>query len=89
MSEISSNEKLIDSIYYQNGSIVSRQILKKPHGNINLFAFDKDESLTEHTSPFEAFVYMVHGEMEIMIGGNLHQIKAGEILLLLPDAPMA
>ena len=50
MSEISSNEKLIDSINYQNGSIVSRQILKKPHGNINLFAFDKDESLTEHTS---------------------------------------
>jgi quercetin dioxygenase-like cupin family protein len=32
---------------------------------------------------------MVHGEMEIMIGGNLHQIKAGEILLLPPDAPMA
>jgi quercetin dioxygenase-like cupin family protein len=85
MSEIISNEKLIDSINYQNGSIVSRQIIKKPNGNITLFAFDKDESLTEHTSPFEAVVYMVDGEMEIKIGENPHQVKAGEILILPPD----
>jgi quercetin dioxygenase-like cupin family protein len=85
MSETISNEKLIDSINYQNGSIVSRQIIKKPNGNITLFAFDKDESLTEHTSPFEAVVYMVDGEMEIRIGGNPHQVKAGEILILPPD----
>jgi quercetin dioxygenase-like cupin family protein len=85
MSEMISNEKLIDSINYQNGSIVSRQIIKKPNGNITLFAFDKDESLTEHTSPFEAVVYMIDGEMEIKIGGNPHQVKAGEILILPPD----
>jgi len=85
MSDNISNEKLIDSINYQNGSIVSRQILKKPNGNITLFAFDKDESLTEHTSPFEAVVYMVDGEMEIKIGGNPQHVKAGEILILPPD----
>jgi quercetin dioxygenase-like cupin family protein len=85
MSETIINEKLIDSINYQNGSIVSRQIIKKPNGNITLFAFDKDESLTEHTSSFEAVVYMVDGEMEIRIGGNPHQVKAGEILILPPD----
>jgi quercetin dioxygenase-like cupin family protein len=85
MSEQISNEKLIDSINYQNGSIVSRQIIKKPNGNITLFAFDKDESLTEHTSPFEAVVYMVDGEMEIRIGGKPYQVKAGEILILPPD----
>ena len=87
MSETISNEKIIDSITYQNGSIVSRQILKKPNGNITLFAFDKDESLTEHTSPFEAVVYMVDGEMEIRIGGNPYQVRAGEILILPADVP--
>jgi|ERR1035437_863885 quercetin dioxygenase-like cupin family protein len=85
MSETISTEKLIESINYQNGSIVSRQIIKKPNGNITLFAFDKDESLTVHTSPFEAVVYMVDGEMEIKIGGNPHQVKADEILILPPD----
>jgi len=82
MSETINKEILIDAIAYQNGSIVSKQILKKPNGNITLFAFDKDESLTEHTSPFEAVVYMVDGEMEITIGGEPHNVKAGEILVM-------
>jgi quercetin dioxygenase-like cupin family protein len=80
-------EKLVESITYQNGSIVSKQIIKKPNGNITLFAFDKDESLTEHTSPYEAIVYMVDGEIEIKIGGNPYNVKAGEIIVMPPDIP--
>lgn len=82
-----SKEKLIEAITYQNGSIVSKQIIKKPNGNITLFAFDKDESLTEHTSPYEAIVYMVDGEIEIKIGGNPYNVKAGEIIVMPPDIP--
>jgi quercetin dioxygenase-like cupin family protein len=87
MSELINKELLVDSINYQNGSIVSKQILKKQNGNITLFAFDKDESLTEHTSPYEAVVYMVDGEMEIKIGGNPYNVKAGEILVMPPNVP--
>jgi len=85
MAETIKKELLIDAVGYQNGSIVSKQILKKPNGNVTLFAFDKDESLTEHTSPYEAVVYMVEGELEITIGGNPHNIKAGEIIVLPPN----
>jgi quercetin dioxygenase-like cupin family protein len=87
MSETINKELLADSISYQNGSIVSKQIIKKPNGNITLFAFDKDESLTEHTSPYEAVVYMVDGEMEITIGGNPYNVKAGEIIIMPPNIP--
>jgi quercetin dioxygenase-like cupin family protein len=87
MSETINKESLIEAINYQNGSIESKQIIKKPNGNITLFAFDKDESLTEHTSPFEAVVYMVDGEMEIKIGGTTYSVKAGEILVMPPDVP--
>ena len=80
-------QKLIDSIDYQDSSIVSKQIIKKPNGNITLFAFDKDESLTEHTSPFEAVVYIVDGEMEIKIGGNPFNVKSGEIIVMPPNVP--
>ena len=38
-------EMLAHAIAYQNNSIVSKQILKKPNGNVAFFAFDKDESL--------------------------------------------
>lgn len=87
MSESINKEFLIDSIKYQNGSIVSKQIIKKPNGNITLFAFDKDESLTEHTSPFEAVVYMVDGEMEISIGGTPYKVKAGELIVMPANVP--
>jgi quercetin dioxygenase-like cupin family protein len=80
-------EKLTDAIAYQSRSIVSKQILKNPNGNITLFAFDKDESLTEHTSPYEAVVYIVDGEMEIKIGGNPYNVKSGEIIVMPPNIP--
>ena len=87
MSEKTNKELLIDAVGYQNGSIVSKQIIKTPNGNITLFAFDKDESLTEHTSPFEAVVYIVDGKMEIKIGGTPYNVKAGEILVMPPNIP--
>jgi len=80
-------EKLFDAITYQDHSIVSKQILKKSNGNITLFAFDKGESLTEHTSPFEAVVYVVDGEMEINVGGNPYSVKIGEIIVMPPNVP--
>jgi len=87
MSELINKELLNEAINYQNGSIVSKQILKKSNGNITLFAFGIGESLTEHTSPFEAVVYMVDGEMEITIGGNPYIVKAGEILVMPANIP--
>lgn len=87
MSEKIQHEKLIDAISYQDGSIVSKQIIKKPNGNITLFAFGKGESLTEHTSPYEAVVHMVDGEMEITIGGNPHNVKSGEFIVMPANIP--
>ena len=78
---------LQNEISYQEGSVVSKQIIKKPNGNITLFAFDKGESLTEHTSPYQAVVYMVDGEMEIKIGGTPFNVKAGEVILLPENVP--
>jgi quercetin dioxygenase-like cupin family protein len=87
MSEVTKKIVLKDEINYQDGSVVSKQITKKPNGNITLFAFDKDESLTEHTSPYEAVAYIVDGEMEIKVGGVPYNVKAGEIIILPPNIP--
>lgn len=78
---------LADEIMYNENSIVSKQIVKKPNGNVTLFAFAKNESLTEHTSPFEALVFMVDGRMEIKIGGEPFVINANEIILLPANIP--
>lgn len=78
---------LAEEISYQEKSIVSKQIIKKPNGNVTLFAFGKDESLTEHTSPYEALVFLVDGKMEIKIGGKPVIVNANEIILLPANVP--
>ena len=74
---------------YQPGSVVSREILKKGTGKVTLFAFDADEGLSEHTSPFDALVQVLEGEVEITIAGKPFRVGAGELLLMPANQPHA
>jgi quercetin dioxygenase-like cupin family protein len=82
-------EQLIDSINYQPGSVVSRQIIKKGTGNITLFAFDEGEGLTEHTSPYDAFVYVLDGETEISISKKPFTLQSGDMIVMPANEPHA
>ena len=66
---------LANEIEYQSDGIVIKQILKKPNGNITLFAFDKEVSLIAHTSPYEAITQMIEGEMKITIRSVVNTVK--------------
>jgi len=48
---------LADLVDYQEGSVVSKALINKPTGTVTLFAFDRDQVLSEHTAPFDALVY--------------------------------
>lgn len=74
---------------YQEGSIVSRQIIAKKTGSVTLFAFDAGQGLSEHTAPFDALVYMIEGEAEITVSQEPAQVKSGEIFLLPANQPHA
>jgi hypothetical protein len=50
--------------------IASRVLVKRTGGNITLFAFHADQGLTEHTSPFEAFVIVLEGALMVAVGGK-------------------
>ncbi len=76
-------------VEYQPGSIVSREILKKNTGKVTLFAFDEQEGLSEHTSPFDALVQILEGEAEITIAGNPNRVGQGELILMPANQPHA
>jgi len=78
-----------DSIQYAQNAVVSKQILKKKTGNITLFAFAKDEGLSEHTTPFDAIVYIVDGTADILINGESNILKSGESIIMPADIPHA
>ena len=77
------------SINYADKAVVSKHVLKKDTGNISLFAFDKGEGLSEHTTPFDAAVFVVDGTAEIIIDGNSHILNAGESIVMPAKIPHA
>lgn len=74
---------------YQPGSIVSREIIRKNTGKVTLFAFDAEEGLSEHTSPFDALAQIIEGEVEITIAGKVNRVRAGELILMPANQPHA
>jgi quercetin dioxygenase-like cupin family protein len=76
-------------VEYQEGTVVSRTIIKKQAGTVTLFAFDAGEGLSEHTAPYDALVYIVDGEAEIRISGVLHQLQQGEMIIMPAHEPHA
>ena len=68
--------KAAELVNYQDGAVVSREIVKKPTGNVTIFAFDEGQGLSEHTAPFDALVQIVEGDAEIVICGQPHALKA-------------
>ena len=78
-----------DLVSYQEGSIVSREIVKKPTGTVTVFAFDEGQGLSEHTAPFDALVHVLEGEVEITIAGKLHRLRSGEMILMPAQQPHA
>ncbi len=74
---------------YQVGAIVSRQITKSEGGNITLFAFDEGQELSEHSTPFDALVQVLDGELDIRIDGKPFLLKTGESILMPANHPHA
>ena len=76
-----------EEIDYAENSVVSKIIIKKPAGNITLFAFDKEEGLSEHSSPHEALIHGIDGKAEITIGGNIYILLQGNCIILPANIP--
>ncbi|MFC1560078.1 cupin domain-containing protein [Candidatus Margulisiibacteriota bacterium] len=80
---------LVNSIDYQSGSIVSKEIVKGKNGGITLFAFDKGQGLSEHTAPFDALVQIFDGQAEISISGKPNIVRSGEFIVMPANEPHA
>ena len=76
-------------IDYNTDAIVSRTLYQNNAGTITLFAFDRGQSLSEHTAPFDALVQVLDGTAEIIIDGIPYSMNAGDIILMPANVPHA
>ena len=86
---IPEKQNLKELLNYQKGAVVSNVILKKNTGNITVFAFGEGEGLSEHTTPFDAMVYIIEGKAEITVSSKINIVSEGEMLMLPANQPHA
>jgi quercetin dioxygenase-like cupin family protein len=88
--EIGNGSQALDGLVdYQQDAVVSRTILKKDTGTVTVFAFDRDQALSEHSVPHDALVHVFDGQVEITIGGEPHRVEQGQLILMPADVPHA
>lgn len=81
---------LNELVSYQEGAVVSKTLVdRKGLATLTLFSFAAGQGLSEHTAPFDAIVEIVDGEAEITIAGEVHTVRAGEMLIMPANRPHA
>jgi quercetin dioxygenase-like cupin family protein len=78
---------IVEIIEYMSNSVVSKTIIHKTTGNINVVAVDKGEGLTEKISPFDSFVQIIDGNAKIVIDGKVYLLKTGESIIIPAHTP--
>lgn len=76
-------------VEYQNGQVVSRTLSQGKGVSLTLFAFDKGEEISSHTSSGDAFVYIVDGAAEVTVGEETFQLKKGDSIVMPAGIPHA
>ncbi|HEY6107221.1 MAG TPA: cupin domain-containing protein [Anaeromyxobacteraceae bacterium] len=78
-----------DLLGYADHGIASRVLARTGGGNATLFAFEKGQALSEHTSPFDALVFVLEGAMTLAIGGRPVKAPAGTVTRMPAGIPHA
>ena len=63
-------------------AIVSKTLRKSPQVNLTLFAFDRGQALSGHSSPMDAYVQILSGKMAISIGEEKFTLSTGQLILM-------
>jgi quercetin dioxygenase-like cupin family protein len=58
-----------------------------PHFAMRRFVMDKDGGIPSHTNLVEHEQYVLRGRAEVGIGGEVHQVRAGDVLYIPAGAP--
>lgn len=65
-----------------DGNVFEKRTLMEQGGSsLNIIALKKDEIIDTHTSPSDAAVYVIEGEIEIHFDAEKFKLSKGELLM--------
>jgi quercetin dioxygenase-like cupin family protein len=86
-SEFNSVRTMKDSIDYAKRATVSKIVTKNEGGSATLFSFDKGQTLSEHSTAFDAIAVIIDGQCVISIDGNPHNLSEGQMIRMPANIP--
>ncbi|HKL79890.1 MAG TPA: cupin domain-containing protein [Mobilitalea sp.] len=81
--------KLEDQVNYQEGQVVSKTLVQNSNISMTLFAFDKGEEISSHSSSGDAMVTVLDGVGKLTVGDDIFLASKGETLIMPADIPHA
>lgn len=73
---------LKDQVVYEKGQVVSKTLVQNDKVSVTLFAFDKGEEISTHSSVGDAFVTCLDGVGVVTIDDKKYEIKCGESIVM-------
>ena len=87
--EKQTNLKLKDLVEYRPGQVISRTLVQNEAVSMTIFAFDKGEAISSHSSGGDAMVTVLEGTGKFTVGGEAFILNEGETLIMPKGIPHA
>ena len=78
---------LTDQVEYLPGQVVSRTISQNDAQSLTIFAFDKGEEISSHSSHGDPLITVLDGEGRVTIDGKQSVLHQGESILMPAGKP--
>lgn len=78
---------LTDQVEYLPGQVVSRTISQNDAQSLTIFAFDKGEEISTHSSHGDAMITILDGEGRVTVDGKPFVLHKGESVLMPAGKP--
>lgn len=81
--------KPINKVEYQLDAITSKTLLDNGDDSITIFALDESERINTHSAPVDAAIYVLEGELELIIDDEMFNLNSEDMILIPSKAPHA
>jgi quercetin dioxygenase-like cupin family protein len=75
-------EQVNDMVLYQEDTIVSKIITDKETGRITMFAFSKNQGISEQSLPFDSILFITDGKVELVMENETTILQKDNVVFI-------
>jgi quercetin dioxygenase-like cupin family protein len=73
---------LLDTVEYTDNCIISKTIVEKLTGTVNVVAFDSGQRSSGRTLPFDSFIQIIEGSAQMIVDSKSMTVEVGQAVII-------